>query len=71
MSRHWVWIPLASTMDNQKILKPISLLGANKPGFENVANLDQLPAKGIYVLAPSMKIAGVSGGPLRIIAGIQ
>lgn len=47
------------------------LLGANKPGFENVANLDQLPAKGIYVVALPMKIAGGSGGPLRIIAGIQ
>jgi kynurenine formamidase len=47
------------------------LLGANKPGFENVANLDQLPVKGIYVVALPMKIGGGSGGPLRIIAGIQ
>ena len=47
------------------------LMGANKPGFENVANLDKLPAKGIYVVALPMKIAGGSGGPLRIIAGMQ
>lgn len=46
------------------------LLGANKPGFENVANLDLLPAKGIYVVALPMKIGSGSGGPLRIIAGV-
>jgi kynurenine formamidase len=40
------------------------------PGFENVANLDQLPATGIYVLALPMKIKGGSGGPLRIIATV-
>jgi kynurenine formamidase len=44
------------------------LLGANKPGFENVANLDKLPATGIYVVALPMKIGKGSGGPLRIIA---
>ena len=44
------------------------LMGANKPGFENLANLDKLPAKGIYVVALPMKIAQGSGGPLRIIA---
>jgi kynurenine formamidase len=44
------------------------LMGANKPGFENLANLDKLPAKGIYVVALPMKIARGSGGPLRIIA---
>jgi kynurenine formamidase len=43
-------------------------MGANKPGFENLANLDKLPAKGIYVVALPMKIARGSGGPLRIIA---
>ncbi len=40
------------------------------PGFENVANLDQLPATGIYVVALPMKIKGGSGGPLRIIAAV-
>lgn len=47
------------------------LLGANKPGFENVANLDKLPAKGIYVIALPMKIGKGSGGPLRIIAAVS
>jgi kynurenine formamidase len=46
------------------------LLGANKPGFENLANLDQLPSKGIYVVALPMKIGKGSGGPLRIIASV-
>lgn len=44
------------------------LLGHDKPGFENLTNLKQLPAKGIYVVALPMKIAKGSGGPLRIIA---
>lgn len=38
------------------------------PAFENVANLDRLPAKGALVFALPMKIKGGSGGPLRIIA---
>ncbi len=38
------------------------------PGFENLANLDQLPARGAVVIALPMKIAGGSGGPLRAIA---
>lgn len=46
------------------------LMGNNIPGFENVANLDQLPEKGFYVVALPMKIKNGSGGPLRIIAGI-
>lgn len=45
-------------------------MGANIPGFENVANLDQLPANGFYVMALPMKIKDGSGGPLRIIAGV-
>jgi len=47
-----------------------TLLGENKPGFENLANLDKLPAKGFYVVALPMKIGNGSGAPLRIIAGI-
>jgi kynurenine formamidase len=46
------------------------LLDKNKPGFENVANLDKLPSKGIYVVALPMKIGKGSGAPLRIIAGV-
>ncbi|MGE0823047.1 MAG: cyclase family protein [Candidatus Binatia bacterium] len=42
--------------------------GANKPGLENIANVDQLPAKGATLIALPMKIAKGSGGPARIIA---
>lgn len=44
------------------------LMGNNVPGFENLANLDQLPATNIYVVALPMKIGKGSGAPLRIIA---
>jgi kynurenine formamidase len=47
------------------------LLGKNIPGFENVANMDQLPTKGAYVVALPMKIEHGSGGPLRIIAWVK
>lgn len=47
------------------------LLGENKPGFENLANLDQLPVTGAYIVALPMKIGGGSGGPLRIVAAIK
>jgi kynurenine formamidase len=47
------------------------LLGSNKPGFENLANLDKLPEMGIYVVALPMKIGKGSGGPLRIIATVS
>ena len=43
----------------------------NIPAFENLANLDQLPATGVYVVALPIKIRGGSGGPLRIIARID
>lgn len=46
------------------------LLGRNIPCFENLANLDELPAKGFLVIALPMKIEGGSGGPLRIAAFI-
>lgn len=42
--------------------------GANKPGLENVAQLEKLPAKGATLIALPMKIAKGSGGPVRIIA---
>lgn len=44
------------------------LFEAQIPAFENVANLDQLPATGFSVIALPMKIQGGSGGPLRIVA---
>jgi kynurenine formamidase len=43
-------------------------LGANVPGLENVAHLDTLPEAGAWVVALPMKIAGGTGGPLRIVA---
>ncbi len=44
---------------------------SNIPGFENVANLDMLPIKGIWIIALPMKIKGGSGAPLRIAALIN
>jgi kynurenine formamidase len=44
------------------------LLGAEVPAFENVASLEVLPPRGALVIALPMKIAGGSGGPLRIVA---
>ncbi|HYB52629.1 MAG TPA: cyclase family protein [Thermoanaerobaculia bacterium] len=41
---------------------------AGVPGLENVANLEEVPAIGAWVFALPMKIAGGSGGPLRIVA---
>jgi kynurenine formamidase len=38
------------------------------PAFENVAALDRLPPIGAWIIALPMKIAGGSGGPLRIVA---
>ena len=43
-------------------------MGANVPGFENVAHLEQLPESGASIIALPMKIGGGSGGPLRIVA---
>ena len=44
------------------------LFAADIPAFENLANLGELPATGFIVIAMPMKIAGGSGGPLRIAA---
>lgn len=44
------------------------LMDRNVPAFENLTNLDRLPAAGASVVALPMKIAGGSGGPLRAIA---
>jgi kynurenine formamidase len=46
----------------------VALCTANVPVFENVADMSELPATGCFVIALPMKIAGGSGGPLRIIA---
>ncbi|MEI7981304.1 MAG: cyclase family protein [Bacteroidota bacterium] len=36
--------------------------------YENLANLDQVPPRGAYIVALPMKIKGGSGAPLRIVA---
>lgn len=41
---------------------------ANVPVFENIANAQRLPMRGLTVVALPMKIDGGSGGPLRAIA---
>jgi kynurenine formamidase len=41
---------------------------ADKPAFENLANLDRVPPRGATLIALPMKIEGGSGGPLRAIA---
>lgn len=46
----------------------VALLSHNVPVFENLADLSGLPNHGFDVIALPMKIAGGTGGPLRIIA---
>jgi len=46
----------------------VALMTKNVPAFENVANLEKLPATGFEIIALPIKIKGGSGGPLRIIA---
>jgi kynurenine formamidase len=48
----------------------VALLSQNVPVFENLANLGDLPDRGFDVIALPMKIAGGTGGPLRIIATV-
>ncbi|MBN7796009.1 cyclase family protein [Parahaliea mediterranea] len=48
----------------------VRLMEDNVPAFENVANLGELPATGAFVVALPAKLAGGSGGPLRIVARI-
>lgn len=38
--------------------------------YENLANLNSLPAKGFWIIALPMKIRGGSGAPLRIVASL-
>lgn len=46
----------------------VMLCKADTPIFENLAGLDPLPEEGAFVVALPMKIAGGSGGPLRVLA---
>ena len=47
------------------------LFKKNIPAFENVANLENLPIIGAWVMALPIKIKGGSGGPVRIVAWIE
>lgn len=44
-----------------------ALNGADRPAFENVANVDKLPPRGATFIALPLKIRDGSGGPARII----
>jgi kynurenine formamidase len=46
----------------------VALLSQNVPVFENLSDLRDLPSRGFHVIALPMKIAGGTGGPLRVIA---
>ena len=46
----------------------VALCKADTPIFENLAGLEKLPEEGAFVVALPMKIAGGSGGPLRVLA---
>src|SRR5262245_27806196 len=46
----------------------VALLSQNVPVFENLGDLRDLPHRGFDVIALPMKISGVTGGPLRVIA---
>ena len=69
-SVHAVGIDTPSIDTGQSTLfeSHVALFEANVPAFENVANLDALPATGAYAVALPMKIKNGSGGPLRIAA---
>jgi kynurenine formamidase len=46
----------------------VALCKADTPIFENLDGLEKLPEAGCFVVALPMKIAGGSGGPLRVLA---
>jgi kynurenine formamidase len=46
----------------------VTLCKADTPIFENLDGLEKLPEEGCFVVALPMKIAGGSGGPLRVLA---
>jgi len=48
----------------------VILYSDNIVGFENLTNLDRLPATGAGIVALPMKIEGGSGGPLRIVGWV-
>lgn len=47
------------------------LHGANKYGLQCLANLDQLPATGAFLIAAPLKIQNGTGSPLRVLAIVE
>jgi kynurenine formamidase len=45
-----------------------TLLGANRWGLENVANLEAIPPSGATIFVGAPKVAAGSGGPSRVMA---
>ena len=62
--------PFFSEYDTPFEVPPFDLIDTSHdiPAFENVANLEQLPVTGAWVIALPMKIEGGSGGPVMIVA---
>ena len=60
--------PRSTTAPSKDFVVHGSPTAPTSSGLENVANLDALPEQGAWVVALPMKIAGGSGGPLRIVA---
>lgn len=56
---------------SQNFKTHVVLMSNNIPAFENVANLELLPATNFTVFALPMKIKNGSGAPLRIIALLE
>ena len=48
----------------------VILYERNVVGFENLTNLERLPATGSGIVALPMKIVGGSGGPLRVVGWV-
>jgi len=46
----------------------LTVLGAGKWGLENVANLTRIPPAGAHLIVGALKVAGASGGPVRLMA---
>ena len=53
---------------SQTFASHVALFEHDIPAFENLANLERLPATGFEIVALPMKIGGGSGAPLRIVA---
>jgi len=54
--------------ESTKFETHVALLSQTVPVFENLGDLRDLPHRGFDVIALPMKIAGGTGGPLRVIA---